>query len=93
MSIRRKLIDSSGPAAVILIRLIVGAVFLAEGVQKFLLPNDLGVGRFAKISIPAPQVMAPFVGAVEAICGTLILFGNANLRDLSADCWLRLLVH
>ncbi|MDX6711298.1 MAG: putative oxidoreductase, partial [Blastocatellia bacterium] len=51
------------------------AVFLSEGVQKFLYPSDLGVGRFVKIGIPAPQFFAPFVGVVEIICGALILLG------------------
>jgi putative oxidoreductase len=59
----------------LLIRLLVGAVFLSEGIQKFLFPNDLGVGRFVKIGIPAPQVMAPFVGVVEIVCGALIILG------------------
>jgi uncharacterized membrane protein YphA (DoxX/SURF4 family) len=55
--------------------LIVGTVFLSEGIQKFLFPNDLGIGRFIKIGIPAPQVMAPFVGVIEIACGTLIILG------------------
>jgi putative oxidoreductase len=54
----------------------VGAVFLSEGIQKFLFPADLGVGRFVKIGIPAPQIMAPFVGVVEIVCGTLIVLSN-----------------
>jgi uncharacterized membrane protein YphA (DoxX/SURF4 family) len=58
-----------------LIRILVGAVFLSEGIQKFLFPKDLGVGRFVKIGIPAPQVMAPFVGVVEIVCGALIILG------------------
>jgi putative oxidoreductase len=53
----------------------VGAVFLSEGVQKFLFSTDLGVGRFIKIGIPEPQVMAPFVGIVEIVCGSLIILG------------------
>jgi putative oxidoreductase len=48
---------------------------LAEGVQKFLFPDVLGVGRFAKIGIPWPQVTAPFVGVVEIVCGALVLIG------------------
>ena len=52
-----------------------GGVFLSEGIQKFLFPNDLGVGRFIKIGIPAPQVMAPFVGMIEIVCGSLIILG------------------
>lgn len=61
--------------AVLLIRVLVGWVFLSEGIQKFLFPAQLGVGRFEKIGIPAPQIMAPFVGVVEIVCGTLLLIG------------------
>jgi len=53
----------------------VGAVFFSEGVQKFLFPETLGVGRFTKIGIPLPGLMAPFVGLVEIVCGALLIFG------------------
>jgi uncharacterized membrane protein YphA (DoxX/SURF4 family) len=56
-----------------LVRLMVGSVFLSEGVQKFLFPAELGVGRFTKIGIPWPQAMAPFVGIVEILGGALLL--------------------
>jgi hypothetical protein len=39
---------SDAPTAVILVRLIVSVVFLSEGIQRFLFPQALGVGRFAK---------------------------------------------
>jgi putative oxidoreductase len=61
--------------AIMLIRILVGWVFLSEGIQKFLFPDALGVGRFTKIGIPWPQVMAPFVGVVEIVCGSLLLIG------------------
>jgi uncharacterized membrane protein YphA (DoxX/SURF4 family) len=61
--------------AVILIRLLVGLVFLSEGIQKFLFPAALGVGRFEKIGIPFPPFSAPFVGGVEIVCGALVLLG------------------
>jgi len=61
------LLRTNGPGATILIRLLVGVVFLSEGVQKFLFPLALGVGRFIKIGIPAPQFFAPFVGVVEIV--------------------------
>jgi putative oxidoreductase len=60
---------------VLLIRILAGWVFLSEGIQKFLFPDSLGVGRFVKIGIPWPHVMAPFVGVVEIVCGTLLLIG------------------
>ena len=71
----KPLLRTNAPRATILIRLLVGAVFLSEGVQKFLFPAALGVGRFVKIGIPAPQFFAPFVGVVEIVCGTLLIIG------------------
>jgi uncharacterized membrane protein YphA (DoxX/SURF4 family) len=70
-----RLVRTQAPAAVILLRIMVGAVFLEEGIQKFLFPDLLGAGRFARIGIPAPGLMAPFVGTVEIVCGGLVLFG------------------
>ena len=61
--------------AVILIRLLVGLVFLSEGIQKFLFPAALGVGRFEKIGVAFPHFFAPFVGLVEIVCGTLLTLG------------------
>jgi putative oxidoreductase len=69
------LFSSRAPAATILIRLMVGAVFLSEGIQKFLFPDALGMGRFVKIGIPYPDVMAPFVGVFEIACGMLLILG------------------
>jgi len=60
--------------AVILIRILVGWVFISEGIQKFLFPA-LGVDRFGKIGIPNPHVMAPVVGTVEIVCGALVILG------------------
>lgn len=62
-------------SAMLLVRILVGWVFVSEGVQKFLFPAQLGVGRFEKIGIPAAQFMAPFVGSVEIVCGCLLLIG------------------
>jgi uncharacterized membrane protein YphA (DoxX/SURF4 family) len=67
--------DGRGAAANVLVRVLVGSVFLSEGIQKFLFPVALGAGRFAKIGIPAPQISAPFVGTVEIVAGALLLFG------------------
>ena len=61
--------------AVLLIRVLVGWVFLSEGIPKFLFSDSLGVGRFVKIGIPWTQVMAPFVGVVEIVCGSMQLLG------------------
>jgi uncharacterized membrane protein YphA (DoxX/SURF4 family) len=57
-----------------LVRVVVGLVFLTEGILKFTRPGELGVGRFAHIGLPYPHVLAPVVGGVEiAAGGALIL--------------------
>jgi uncharacterized membrane protein YphA (DoxX/SURF4 family) len=63
------------PAPLLLVRGVVGFVFLLEGILKFVTPDKLGVGRFVKIGIPSPEVLAPFVGVVEIACAVLIVSG------------------
>jgi uncharacterized membrane protein YphA (DoxX/SURF4 family) len=60
--------------ATLLVRVAVGGVFLTSGLVKFLFDNQ-GPGRFAKIGLPAPAQLATFVGAVEVVCGALLLVG------------------
>jgi putative oxidoreductase len=67
--------SSRTSAAALFVRLSVGGTFFFEGIKKFLFPLQWGAGRFARIGIPAPQAMAPFVGAVEIVCGALLLLG------------------
>ena len=67
---------TEAPGWSILVRLLVGlVVFLPEGLQKLIFPDVLGAGRFARIGIPFPDVMGPFVGVVETVCGALIVLG------------------
>ncbi len=70
-----KFINTDNSKTTILIRLMVGAVFLSEGIQKFLFPATLGAGRFAKIGLPSPEFLGSFVGSFEIICGALVLIG------------------
>jgi uncharacterized membrane protein YphA (DoxX/SURF4 family) len=59
----------------LLVRILVGWVFLSEGIQKFLFPGALGAGRFQRIGIAAPHFTGPFVGVVEIVCGTMLIAG------------------
>ncbi|MBX3039442.1 MAG: DoxX family protein [Bdellovibrionaceae bacterium] len=61
--------------SIILIRILVGCVFLSEGIQKFLFAESVGAGRFEKIGLPVPEITASFVGSVEIVCGILVLLG------------------
>lgn len=61
-----------------LIRVMVGAVFFTEGIQKFLYPASRGPGRFEALGFPEPEMVAYFVGFVETACGFLLLIGFAT---------------
>jgi putative oxidoreductase len=75
-----KLIDwmwtppDSAPRSTILIRCMVGGVFLWEGILKFVYTNQ-GVGRFTKLGIPAPELMAHFIAVLEIVGGVLLISG------------------
>lgn len=58
-------------------RLLVGLVFLSEGIQKFLFPEFAGAGRFENIGFANPEFLAAFVASFEIVCGILVLVGFA----------------
>lgn len=70
-----KIHQTANAAEILFIRAMVGGVFLSEGIQKFLFPNEAGVGRFAKIGIPFPDFLAPLTGGFEIFAGGMILSG------------------
>jgi putative oxidoreductase len=71
----KNILTTNNLSSIVLIRLLVGSVFLSEGIQKFLYPDALGIGRFIKIGIPSPEFFAPFVGIIEIVFGLLIIIG------------------
>ena len=71
----RKIFQTRNSKTIAIIRLMVGVVFLSEGMQKFLFPSIRGAGRFDKIGLPSPEFLGHFVGTFEVICGMLILAG------------------
>jgi putative oxidoreductase len=72
---KNRILNTDNSKTTLLIRLMVGVVFLSEGIQKFLFVDTLGAGRFEKIGLPSPEFLGSFVGCFEIVCGTLILFG------------------
>lgn len=70
-----RFIKTDNADTTIIIRIMVGAVFLSEGIQKFLYPAMRGVGRFEKMGFPDPEFFASFVGIFEILCGILLLIG------------------
>lgn len=69
------LLRTDDAGSTLLIRLSVGAVFLSEGIQKFLFPDLRGAGRFERIGLPEPDFLGAFVGGFEVFCGVLVLIG------------------
>jgi uncharacterized membrane protein YphA (DoxX/SURF4 family) len=57
----------------ILIRIIVGLMFVFEGALIFVRPEQLGVAHFAAIGLPDPQLLAPLAGGIEIVGGAAIL--------------------
>jgi putative oxidoreductase len=64
----------TAPRSTVIMRVMVGGVFLSEGILKFVYTNQ-GVGRFTKLGIPAPELTANFVGSLEIVGGILLIAG------------------
>lgn len=62
-------------ATTIIIRLMVGIIFLSEGLQKLIFPAIRGSGRFEKIGLPEAEYLGFFVGGVEVACGLFVILG------------------
>jgi putative oxidoreductase len=74
--LRDRILSTQDVPAIVLVRLLVGlVVFFPEGLQKLIFPALLGAGRFTSIGIPWPDVLGPFVGVVETVCGALLIAG------------------
>lgn len=68
-------IKTNNQKTIVLIRIMVGVVFLVEGIQKFLYPSLRGAGRFEKMGFPNAEFFGPFVGVFEILAGALLLIG------------------
>jgi putative oxidoreductase len=65
---------TSGPKATLALRLMAGGVFFWEGLLKFAYANQ-GVGRFTKLGMPMPEVLAPAIAVLEIVGGLLLMSG------------------
>jgi putative oxidoreductase len=64
-------------AGMLSLRIVVGITFLVHGLDKL---SDISGAEqlFASYSIPAPGLMAPFVGVTETVGGLLLIAGLAT---------------
>lgn len=72
---KKKYLSTGPDKTTILIRFMVGVVFVSEGIQKFIYPELRGAGRFEGIGIPFPEFTGYMVGGFETVCGLLVLAG------------------
>lgn len=71
----KSVLQTDNDTTTIIIRVIVGVIFLSEGIQKFILPQERGAGRFEKIGFYYPEFFSSLVGSFEIVCGILIIIG------------------
>lgn len=74
-SVRKQILDTGSDSKIIFIRVIVGLIFISEGIQKYMVITMLGPAFFSEIGFSNPVFWAHFTGAFEISCGILILMG------------------
>ena len=74
-SLKTKILGTGNDNKTILIRIIVGLIFISEGILKYKQVQWLGPGRFTDLGFTNPFFWAYFTGAIEILCGTLVLSG------------------
>jgi len=74
-SFKSQILNTENDSKIIIIRLIVGLIFISEGIQKFLIVTIFGPAFFQEIGFANPMFWVNFTGAFEILCGILILFG------------------
>jgi putative oxidoreductase len=73
----KSIIDKFAPYAPLIIRVLVGIVFLSHGLQKR--ANPAGVaGYFGFLGLPIPAVLGWFITLLETIGGALLILGVAT---------------
>ena len=69
-----RLLERASALPQLIVRVGVGLMFLGGAIHKATHLADF-VAYFAQLHIPAPQLQAPFVVAVEFLCGLLLMIG------------------
>jgi putative oxidoreductase len=72
---KRNFLQTSDDSKMIFIRVIVGLIFISEGIQKFSIISTVGSAFFRELGFHYPVFWAYFTGAFEITCGALLLLG------------------
>jgi len=73
--LKKQILGTIDDNKIIIARVIVGMIFISEGLQKYLIVTMWGPAFFEKIGFDYPMFWAYFTGAFEILCGMLILVG------------------
>ncbi len=72
------MLERIGPYTMLLVRVVVGIVFVAHGLQKFFTEGiDEVTKGFTQLGIPLPSVAAPVVAGSELLGGIALIVGAA----------------
>lgn len=71
-----QILNTGSDSKILFIRLIVGLIFVSEGIQKYLIVTMLGPAYFRELGFSNPVFLAYFTGAFEITCGIMVLLGS-----------------
>lgn len=63
------------PAAPLVLRVVIGALFIWHGIDKFDGGIDMVEGAFSSWGVPAPALTAPLTAAIELLAGVALVLG------------------
>ncbi len=63
------------PAAPLVLRVVIGALFIWHGIDKLDGGIDMVEGGFSSWGVPAPALTAPLTAAIELIAGVALVLG------------------
>ena len=74
-ALKAQVLQTDRDNKIVFIRLVVGFIFMSEGMQKFLFLNVLGPAFFEEVGFAHGYFWAYFTGTFELACGLLVLLG------------------
>ena len=74
--------------ALLLLRVVIGVVFIAHGWQKLFVFGLAGVAKaFTEMGVPFPAITGPAIGGIEIVAGVAIILGIlTRLASLGLAC-------